>query len=129
SEGATLGVRLPNWLRDALLARRALDSPAAAHGEEHLVLAIPPAFATLLAGDHPHARWLRAGHGPGDAWTLGQAWKNAGVKRVVLFPNSLSSRIAGLVSGARERIGFGGDAEADLGLTRRVPRRPRGERH
>ena len=93
------------------------------------MLAAPPAFATLLALDHPQARWLPAGHGLGAAWTLGQAWKKAGVRRVVLFPSSLSSRIAGLVSGARERIGFGGDAEADLGLTRRVPRRLRGERH
>lgn len=93
------------------------------------MLAAPSAFATLLGTDHPQARWLAAGHGLGDAWTLGRAWKRAGVKRVVLFPSSLSSRLAGLVSGARDRIGFGGDAEADVGLTRRVPRRLRGEKN
>ena len=93
------------------------------------MLAAPPAFAGLLALDLPRVRWLAAGHGLGAAWGLGRAWKGAGVSRVVLFPSSLSSRLAGLASGSRERIGFGGDAEADVGLTQRVARRPRGERH
>jgi heptosyltransferase-2 len=57
------------------------------------------------------------------------------VKRVCLFPTSLSSPLAGLMSGAAERTGFGPrpgrkrDAAAGLLVNRRIRRGPLGSRH
>lgn len=131
--GATLGVRLPNWLGDALLARRALDSLVAVAGPESAIFAAPRPIVSLLEPDYSGVRWIAtSGHGPNAARGLGFSLKREHVDRLVLFPDSLSSRITGLYSGARERIGHGPrsmDLEALIGLTRRVPRRPRGERH
>jgi len=97
------------------------------------VFASTPMIASLLSVDYPRVRWLStSGHGSGEARRLGLALRHERVDRLVLFPDSLSSRITGLYSGARERIGHGtrgGNLEATIGLTRRVPRRPRGERH
>jgi heptosyltransferase-2 len=130
-----LGVRLPNWLGDALLARRALDALAGARGEGELVIAAPRAIAGLLAHEHPGATWVTTGHGLAAAGALAAAWRRAAIDRAVVFPTSLSSRLAARRSGARERIGLGPrpagrrESAAALWLTCRVARGPRGERH
>ncbi len=130
-----LGVRLPNWLGDALLARRAVDALAAAHAPEALTIAAPPAIVQLLAGDHPRAAWLATGHGLGAALALADAWKRTGIEQTISFPTSFSSRLAGWRSGARGRLGLGPrpvgrrEPEASLWLTRAVARAARGERH
>src|SRR5262249_30364548 len=131
--GATLGVRLPNWLGDAMLARRALDSLAALGGPANLLLVAPPAIASILTRDYPGARWLTTpGHGLEQARRIGLAFRQARVDRLVLFPDSFSSRVTAFYSGARERTGHGphgANLEAGFALTKRVPRRRRGERH
>jgi heptosyltransferase-2 len=130
-----LGVRLPNWLGDALLSRRALDSLVARYGEEQLVLAARQNQVALLRTNYPRARWLVTDHGFSAAWRLGRQWKSCGVEEVWLFPTSLSSRISGRRSGARSRVGFGSrpgrraEFEANALLTRRVPRGSLGSRH
>jgi heptosyltransferase-2 len=129
----TLGVRLPNWLGDVLLARRALDALVAADPAPHV--AAPAPIVALLDADYPQARWIPTGHGFSAALSLGAAWRRAGIERAVVFPVSLSSRIAAWHSGARARVGFdrrpGGVREpaAAWGLTRVVPRCERGSRH
>jgi heptosyltransferase-2 len=129
------GVRIPNWLGDLLLARRALDSLVAAERPGEISLAGPPGLAALLEADLPGVRWHATGHGAGAALALAAAWRREGVERAVLFPPSLSSRLAGLASGARERIGLAArpeaprELEASLWLTHPVPRGPRGSRH
>jgi heptosyltransferase-2 len=129
------GVRLPNWLGDALLARRALDAISARCGQEQLIISGRSPHIALLGADYVTARWQNTDHGPRSAWELGRAWRRDGVERVWLFPTSLSSRLAGLVSGAGERIGFGPrpgarpELEAGLFLTRHVSRGALGSRH
>lgn len=114
-----------------MLARRAVDTLAARGGE--MIFAAPQPIATLLAPDYPGARWLSTnGHGFEAARRLGLTFREAHPDLLVVFPNSLSSRVTAMYSGARERIGHGprgADFEAVLGLTKRVPLRPRGERH
>jgi heptosyltransferase-2 len=116
-----------------MLARRALDSLAALGGGTNLVLASPPAIASLLAPEFPGATWLPTrGHGFVEARQLGLAFHQARIERLILFPDSFSSRVTAFYSEARERIGHGPrgwDLEAALALTRSVPRRRRGERH
>lgn len=131
----TLGVRLPNWLGDALTARRAIASLAAGRGEENLALAGPPGLVALLRPEHPRARWIETTRGFAAALKLGSAWRGLGISEVILLPNSLSSRLAGWRSGARERVGFAPRSgnqrewEAGLWLTRAVARGRRGDRH
>jgi heptosyltransferase-2 len=130
-----LGIRLPNWLGDALLARRALQSLIAAHGAAEVSLAAPPPLSALLAADLGPVTWIPTGHGAAAALALGRAWRRLGVQRAVLLPPSLSSRLAGLASGAAERVGLAArptpphESQASLWLTCAVPRGPRGERH
>jgi heptosyltransferase-2 len=116
-----------------MLARRALDSLAALAGTTNLVLASPPPIASILAPEFPGARWLMTGgHGAEEARHLGLAFHQAHIERLILFPDSFSSRVTAFYSGAHERIGHGPrgwDLEAALGLTKSVPRRKRGERH
>src|SRR5215831_21289049 len=83
--GATLGVRLPNWLGDAMLARRALDALGARAGRESLILAAPAAIASILEPDYPGAGWLPVeGRGLAGARRLGLAFRQAKIDRLVL---------------------------------------------
>ncbi len=130
-----IGARLPNWLGDVLLARRALEVLLARAGAGGVVAAVPDGLLPLLQALYPGAEWRSAGSGWRGARVLGRAWRRRAVHRVYLFPTSLSAQLAGSWSGAAERVGFGHrpgerrEWEAGLLVTHRVRRRPRGERH
>jgi heptosyltransferase-2 len=130
-----IGARLPNWLGDALVARRALERLAARHAGEGLVAAAPAPLVPLLGELHPGVAWLATERGVAAARVLARAWRARRVRTVYLFPTSLSCQLAALWSGAEERVGFARrpgarrEWEAGLLITHRVGRGRRGAVH
>lgn len=130
-----IGARLPNWLGDALLARRAVNALARRHGASQVVAAAPAALLDLLSAIHPGVAWLPAARGLGAARELARAWRARGVRTAYVFPTSLSAQLAAAWSGAAERVGFARrpgewrEPEAGIFLTRRVARGRRGTAH
>jgi heptosyltransferase-2 len=116
-----------------MLARRALDSLVALGEPASTIFVSTPAIASVLTPDYPRVRWLTtSGHGLEEARRIGLALHAQRVRRLVLFPDSFSSRLTAFYSGARERIGHGPrgwNLEAMFALTRRVPLVRRGGRH
>jgi heptosyltransferase-2 len=122
--GGAVLVRLPNWLGDTLMARPFLAALRRAAGRSRVVALAPAPLLALLEGDA--------------AWDTGLAWPpDPGVvprlraerfAAAFVLPPSFSSAWFAWRCGARERIGYAGDARSPL-LTRALGRRPRGDRH
>jgi heptosyltransferase II len=119
-----LGVFLPNWVGDVVMATPALRAMRKLVGNEgRLVGIMRPYVADVLAGttwldeniiyDKPARRLAVAG---------GEAYRQLRAARldcVVLLTNSLRTAWMAWRSGARERIGYRGDARSWL-LTKRL---------
>jgi heptosyltransferase-2 len=116
-----------------MLARRALDSLVALGEATSTTFVATPSLASILSADYPGVRWLTtSGHGFEEARRIGLALRKPRLEKLVLFPDSLSSRVTAFYSEARERIGHGPRGwhiEAAFALTKRVPLQRRGERH
>jgi heptosyltransferase-2 len=123
-----LAVRLPNWLGDAVLALRAVDSLAAHAGADRLVLIARPWARTLFAARWPGAAWLPA-PGPGGRWPGHvPALAAARADTIVLLAPSLSARLHAWTARVPRRLGLAGESGAFL-LTHHAPRAARGGRH
>ena len=125
---SALAVRLPNWLGDTILARRAVDSLAARFADRRLVLVARPWASELFAATWPGAEWLEAPTSGGRWLSAVPALRRAGVEMCVVFPPSLSARLHAFAAGVPRRLGLGGEM-GDFLLTARAPRGARGLRH
>ncbi len=117
-----LGVFLPNWIGDVVMATPALRAMRKMVGDEgRLVGIMRPYVSNVLSG----TGWLdqkilydKAPHRLGVAnRKVYQSLRAAQLDRVILLPNSLSTAWLAWRSGARERFGYGGQARSWL-LTR-----------
>jgi heptosyltransferase-2 len=125
-----LGVFLPNWVGDVVMATPALRAMRKlVGGDGQLIGIMRPYVADVLDGakwfdqqilyDKPANRFAVASR---DVY---QSLRAAQLDRVILLPNSLRTAWMAWRSGARERIGYRGDSRSFL-LTRRL-RQPRAE--
>ena len=118
-----LGVFLPNWVGDVVMATPALRTMREFVGDDgQLVGIMRPYVAEVLAGttwlnqrilyDKPANRWGVASR------NVYQSLREAKLDRVVLLTNSLRTAWMAWRSGARERFGYRGQARSWL-LTNR----------
>ncbi len=121
-------VRLPNWLGDLLMSRPLLHALRNAHPGCAIAGVGPAALLELIAADRviDHAIPWPAG-GPERRAALREI-RSFAPEAALVLPPSFSSALLAWRSGARERIGFGGEARSAL-LTRALERPPRGETH
>ena len=127
-----IGVFLPNWIGDVVMATPALRAlRKLAGGEGRLVGIMRPYVAEVLAGtnwldevvlykpkaEQPEYRWASAR----------QKLRREQLDVAVLFTNSLRTAWMAWRSGARERIGFSRELRSWL-LTKRLPMRRSGKR-
>ncbi|HVT27242.1 MAG TPA: lipopolysaccharide heptosyltransferase II [Lacipirellulaceae bacterium] len=123
-----LGVFLPNWVGDVVMATPALRTMRNALGEDGMLIGIMrPYVAEVLAGtnwfdqrilyEKPSRRWKAASH---DVYRL---LREAKLDRIILLTNSLRTAWIAWRSGARERIGYRGQARAWLVSTAITPLR------
>jgi heptosyltransferase-2 len=119
-----IGVFLPNWIGDVVMATPAIRALRKLAGPEgHLVGCMRPYVADVLSGTgwldskiicvKPSSKWRVAAPG------VYQALRAEQLSCVVLLTNSTRTGWIAWRSGARERIGFGGQGRSWL-LTRRV---------
>jgi heptosyltransferase II len=120
-----IGVFLPNWIGDVVMATPAIRALRKLAGENGTLVGIMrPYVADVLAG----SSWLDSQilySKPGSRFRLATAdfyreLRAARLDRVVLLTNSLRTAWMAWRSGARERLGYRGEARALL-LTARLP--------
>lgn len=105
-----LGLFLPNWIGDVVMATPALRALRSRFPTARFVGVMRPYVAEVLAG----TPWLdeqifyKPGAKDSDqrAWSLVRKLRARQLDAVVLFPNSLSTGLLAWSSGARERIGY-----------------------
>lgn len=117
-------LRLPNWLGDALMARRAAFALRRALPAARILAVGPRPVLDLLAGD---GAW-DGGAAPGEPEAAAGALARERWDAAVLMPPSFSSAWWALRAGARLRIGYRGDLRDPL-LTDALPRRAPGALH
>jgi heptosyltransferase-2 len=121
-----LGIFLPNWLGDVVMATpaiRALGELVGSRGQ--LIGIMRPYVSEILGG----TEWLqetilydkRQGRFGLASRAVYQQLRSAKLDRVVLLTNSLRTAWMAWRSGARERIGYAGEMRSWL-LTQRLPR-------
>jgi len=121
-------VRLPNWLGDAIMARPLLHALRVAWPAARIMGVGPEGPSAPIVGERLTDEFLPW---PGDAAGHSAVIRSARAWRpdlAFVLPVSFSSAWLAWRSGARERVGYRGDARRAL-LTEAPPRRPRGERH
>ncbi len=121
-------VRLPNWLGDLMMARPAVRALAAADPGARLVAVAPPGVAVVTDWDGVFERVLAWPAAASERAALAAELKAWRPDAALVLPPSFSSAWFAFRTGARERVGFAGDAR-DLLLTAAVRREPRGTRH
>jgi heptosyltransferase-2 len=114
-----IGLFLPNWLGDVVMATPALRAIRRRFGPQaRLVGIVRPGLVELLAGTH----WLneqwpfdpRSEHTPFRQRALVRRMRRERFDLAVLFPNSLRTAVLAWLGGARERIGYAGNARGPL---------------
>lgn len=122
---ATLLVRLPNWLGDAVMATPVLKALAAQEGE-FLLLGRP--FLKPLFEVFPGVKgFIPLANGKLGIFRTAKAIRPYGFKRGLLLPNSFSSALIYFLAGIPERMGYATDGRRYL-LTKAV-RPPRLKLH
>ena len=106
-----IGIFLPNWIGDAVMATPTLKALRQHYGDSaRLVGIMRPAVAQVLAG----TPWLneRLIYDPNSSaaerrgWPLVRKLRRERLDAAVLLPNSWRSALVARASGARERIGY-----------------------
>jgi heptosyltransferase-2 len=105
-----LGIFLPNWIGDVVMATPALRALRRQFPTARFVGVMRPYVADVLAG----TTWLdeKLFYKPGAkdaelrAWSLVRKLRKRKLDAVVLFPNSLSTGLLAWASGTSERIGY-----------------------
>ncbi len=106
-----IGIFLPNWLGDLVMATPTLRAIRRHFGSEgRLIGIVRPHLADVLAGTgwldeqwyfHPRAKRPELRH-----WALVRRMRQRRLDIAVLLPNSLRSAILARLGGARERFGY-----------------------
>ena len=125
-----IGIFLPNWLGDLVMATPALRAIRRHFGPHTAVTGIMrPGLGELLAGTdwldeqwtfHPHApqsRWQR--------WALVRRMRRRRFDEVILMTNSLHTALLARLGGVRRRIGFVRNGRGCLLTGKLYPRRQR----
>lgn len=111
----TIGVLLPSWVGDAVMATGAVRAIRAARPEARIVALARPAPAALLDGapflDAVIVADARGATGPLRA---ARALRAAGVTAVLLLPNSFRAALVARLSGARVIVGHARDGRGLL---------------
>jgi heptosyltransferase-2 len=115
-----LGVFLPNWVGDVVMATPALRALRTLAGDDALIGVMRPYVAEVLAGSAWFDETIVYAKGQGDVTA---ALRTARLERVVLLTNSLRTGWMAYRSGARERIGMAGNLRSPLLTTRVQPPR------
>jgi heptosyltransferase-2 len=111
-----LGVFLPNWVGDVVMATPALRSLRTHAGDGALIGVMRPYVAEVLAGSSWFDESIVYAKGQGDPIA---ALRAARLDAIVLLTNSLRTGWMAYRSGARQRIGMAGNLRSPL-LTTRV---------
>jgi heptosyltransferase-2 len=119
-----LGVFLPNWVGDVVMATPALRALRTLAGDDVLVGVMRPYVAEVLAGGSWFDESIVYAKGQGDAVAQLRAAK---LDVIVLLTNSLRTGWMAYRSGAPERVGMAGNLRSPL-LTMRVHPARRGWR-
>jgi len=126
-----IGIFLPNWLGDLVMATPAVRAIRRHFGPpSRLVGILRPNLGELLEG----TGWLdeqwfvdrRASGGQFGGWALVRRMRREPFDLVVLFPNSLGTAILAWLGGAKERIGHVVYGRGPLLTGRVYPRREKG---
>lgn len=115
-----LGVFLPNWVGDVVMATPALRALRTLAGDGEMVGVMRPYVAEVLAGSEWFDETLIYAKGQGDPTT---ALRAAKLDAIVLLTNSLRTGWMAYRSGARERIGMAGNLRSAMLTTRIYPQR------
>src|SRR3954454_8151708 len=105
-----LGIFLPNWIGDVVMATPALRALRTRFPEARITGVLKPYLAEVLEG----TRWIDdlLFHKPGlrdnklGEWPLIKELRKRKLDAVVLFTNSVRTGFLAWASGARERIGY-----------------------
>lgn len=117
-----IGIVLPNWIGDVVMATPALRALRQHFSDAHLTGIMRPYVDEVLAG----TPWLdeslvintKQRPRAWSAWRAGRQLRQQRFDKVLLMTNSLSTGAIAWLSGARERIGFRGHGRACLLTTR-----------
>ena len=119
-------VRLPNWLGDVLMARPLLFGLKEVRPGATVWCVGPAGPIELLRGDGVAEQLLSwPAEARGGVLARVRSWRP---EVALVLPPSFSSAWFAWRSGARQRVGYRGEARSPL-LTRALPRPARGERH
>ncbi|HWC89447.1 MAG TPA: glycosyltransferase family 9 protein, partial [Pirellulales bacterium] len=106
-----IGIFLPNWIGDTVMATPALRALRGHFGAEaRLVGVLRPYLADVLAG----TSWLdeqifynpRSGNATERSWAIASRLRRERLDALVLLTNSLRTGLVGCASGARQRVGY-----------------------
>lgn len=101
-------VRGVNWLGDAVMTTPALMRLREAYPESHITILTPDKLRDIYEG-HPAINAIETfGKGEG-VWSIGSRLKRQRFDLGIVFPNSPRSAMEVWVSGAKTRLGYGGN--------------------
>lgn len=105
-----IGIVLPNWIGDVVMATPALRAVRERFADAHLVGIMRPYVGEVLAGttwlDEQVVYSIKKRPRSLQVWRAGRALRKHQFDQVLLFTNSLSTGAMAWLSGAPERIGF-----------------------
>jgi heptosyltransferase-2 len=119
-----IGILLPNWIGDVVMATPALRALRTLHGENaHIVGITRPLVSEVLAGTDWLDEIITSDYGKKQRlrgiWQTGMRLRQQRFDQLLLFTHSFSSGLIGRLSGVKERVGFGRHAQGWL-LTKRL---------
>lgn len=128
---ANIGILLPNWLGDAVMATPTIRALRQHYGSDARLIGIMrPKVSEVLRGlpwFDEEVHYDRGAWRPDfRLWHLIRRLRPMKLDQLVVLPNSLTSGLVAWFSGARERIGYSRDLRGALLTTRLAP--PRDER-
>ncbi len=127
-----IGIFLPNWIGDAVMATPALRALRRKFADAEIVAIMRPYVAEVLDGLHLADRTIF--HEPRTKGSTNRGWRFVTALRrekfdtVLILPNSLRTGWLAWLSGAARRVGFDRDGRGWM-LTDRVAPKLKGEPH
>lgn len=121
-----LGVFLPNWVGDAVMATPALRAVRMQFADAEIVGIVRPVIADVLAGltlvDRVLVHDPRGRNPNGRGWPFVAELRRERFDLLLLLPNSLRTAILARLSGAKRRVGFARDGRRWLLTDALAPR-------
>ena len=127
-----IGLFLPNWIGDAVMATPALRAIRVRFANDRVVAVGKPVLADLFAGQTlfdafvPYKKRAKKFDPAAGFWTL-RRHLGRRLDLAILFPNSFSAAALACVSGARRRVGYARDGRSWLLTDRLRPPRANGK--